>query len=119
MACRSTHEPLDGGKFKGAGELPNGRHGDNPLSDLVAHGAHPFPLDIEKTLLEINAIGRRLGRWPLGENWPYSPREVEWERGRGLVEARRLLAHLLAMLESGRGDEILLDPKSGRPLSEG
>ena len=46
----------------------NGKHGDNPLADLVTHGDHPFPPDIEEMLLQINALGRQIGRWPLGEN---------------------------------------------------
>jgi hypothetical protein len=29
-----------------------------------------------------------------------------------------VLTHLLQMLEDGRGDEILLDPLTGRPLAE-
>jgi len=88
--------------------MPNGKHGDNPLSDLTIHGQHPFPSDIEKMLLRINTLGRRPGRWPLGENWPFSPREFQWERGENLDDARRDLAHLISMLEAGRGDEILV-----------
>lgn len=36
--------------------MPNGRPGDNPLSDLTIHGAHPFPPDIEGMLLRIDAL---------------------------------------------------------------
>jgi hypothetical protein len=53
----------------------NGALGDNPLSDLTIHGEHPFPPDIEKLMLRIEELGERQGRWPLGENWPFSPRE--------------------------------------------
>jgi hypothetical protein len=98
--------------------LPNGRIGDNPLTDLTIHGAHPFPPDIEDLLLKINDLGRRAGRWPLGENWPFGSREFDWERGENLDDARRLLTQLLSMLKEGRGDEILLDPLTRRPLSE-
>jgi hypothetical protein len=97
----------------------NGKHGDNPLTDLVTHGDHPFPPDIEEMLLQINALGRQVGRWPLGENWPFLGREFEWEKGEDLDGARRDLAHLMLMLESGRGDEILVGPLTRRPLSEG
>ncbi len=96
--------------------MPNGKHGDNPLSDLIIHGAHPFPSDIEAMLREIDALGRAYGRWPLGENWPYSPHEFDWERGSNLDEARRLLSHLLAMLRTGRGDEVLFDPETKTPF---
>jgi hypothetical protein len=99
--------------------VPNGKHGDNPLSDMTIHGAHPFPPDIEEMLLRIDALGRRPGRWPLGENWPFSPREFEWERGKNLDGARRDLARLIAMLEAGRGDEVLIEPQTGKPFSEG
>jgi hypothetical protein len=96
--------------------VANGKHGDNPLSDLTIHGAHPFSSDIEEMLLRIDALGRRPGRWPLGENWPFSPREFDWEQGRGLDEARRLLAELIALLEAGRGEEMLLDPRTRKPF---
>ena len=68
---------------------------------------------------EIDALGRACGRWPLGENWPYSPHEFDWERGKNLDDARRLLSHLLAMLRTGRGDEVLFDPRTGRPFTRG
>jgi hypothetical protein len=93
--------------------------GRQPLTDLILHGEHPFPPDIEELLLRIEELGRRADRWPLGENWPYSPREFEWEGGGDLDGARRDLAHLLAMLEEGRGDDILVDPLTKRPLSSG
>ena len=94
----------------------NGKPGDNPLTDLVIHEAHPFPPDIEKMLIEIDSLGRKSGRWALGENWPFSPKEFDWERGKNLDEARRLLTHLRDMLATGRGDEILVSPLTGKPL---
>jgi hypothetical protein len=99
--------------------MPNGKPGDNPLTDLIVHGQHPFPPDIEDLLLRIETLGRAAGRWPLGENWPFSPREFEWERGHDLDGARRELQRLLEMLERGRGDEVLLDPRTLKPLVSG
>jgi hypothetical protein len=96
--------------------LPNGKYHDNPLSDLTIHGAHPFPPDIEEMLLKIDALGRRDGRYPLGENWPFSPDEFEWEKGENLDEAREVLQHFVNMLESGRGDEMLVDPLTQKPF---
>jgi hypothetical protein len=92
--------------------MPNGKHGDNPLSDLTIHGQHPFPSDIEEMLLRIDTLGRRSGRWPLGENWPFSGRELQWARGEDLDGARRDLAHFMSMLVAGRGNEIMIDPRT-------
>ncbi len=97
--------------------MPNGRPYDNPLSDLVIHGHHPFPRDIEEMLLRIDVLGRSLGRYPLGENWPFSPQEFEWERGKDLGRARQLLTDMIELLEAGRGDEILVDPQTGWPFA--
>ncbi|HMG59575.1 MAG TPA: hypothetical protein VK583_07600 [Burkholderiales bacterium] len=77
--------------------MPNGKAGDNPLTDLIIHGSHPFPRDIEELLLRIDALGRGPGRWPLGENWPFSPREFDWEQGKDIEKARQLLAHLIEL----------------------
>jgi hypothetical protein len=96
----------------------NGALGDNPLTDLTVHGLHPFPPDIE-LLLRVQELGRGPGRWPLEENWPFSPREFHWEKGEDLEGARRDLSHLIEMLEAGRGDEGLVDPLTRRPLSSG
>ena len=99
--------------------MPNGKPGDSPLTDLIVHGAHPFPADIEDLLRRIEALGRAAGRWPLGENWPFGVREADWERGVDLDGARRDLQHLLRMLEAGRGDEVLLNPATGKPFGAG
>jgi hypothetical protein len=71
---------------------------------------------MEAMLLRIDDLGQRAGRWPLGENWPFSPREFDWQRGKDLDDGRRLLTHLLAMLEAGRGDEILVNPRTRKPF---
>lgn len=97
--------------------MPNGKPQDNPLSDLVVHGMHPFPSDVEQMLLEIDELGRISGRYPLGENWPYSGLEIEWEAGRGLDEARHLLREFLEAMRGGWGDEIMVDPLTSRRLS--
>jgi hypothetical protein len=109
----------DGTGEEGENRVPNGKAGDNPLTDLIIHGSHPFPRDIEELLLRIDALGRGPGRWPLGENWPFSPREFDWEQGKDIENARQLLAHLIEMLELGRGDEILLDPRTRKPFANG
>lgn len=94
----------------------NGKHGDNPLTDLTIHGKHPFPLEVENMLLRINELGRHLGRWPLGENWPFSLREFEWAKGKNLDEARNLLGHFISMLEAECGDEVMFNPLTQKPF---
>jgi hypothetical protein len=108
--------PLAGAYSRGRLAMPNGKLHDNPLSDFTIHGIHRFPPDIMELLSRIEAAGRRFNRSPLGENWPYSPREFDWEKGKDLDGARRDLKRLLAMLEAGRGDEVLLDPRTRKPL---
>ena len=98
--------------------MANGKSGDNPLTDMLFYDKHPFPGDIEEILLRIDQLGRGPGRWPLGENWPFSDREFDWERGQDLDGARRDLPRLIEMLEAGQGDDVLVDPSTGRPLSE-
>jgi hypothetical protein len=97
----------------------NGKKHDNPLSDMTVHGAHPFPADVEEMLRQIQRLGSRLDRWPLGENGPFSPREFEWENGKNRDEARKLRSHLIAVLEAGRGDEALFDPVTRKPFMAG
>jgi hypothetical protein len=96
--------------------MPNGKAGDNPLGDMTIHGAHPFPPDIEELLLQVQRLGRAVGRWPLGEIWPYSPRESDWAKGQGLPEARQVLSNLIFLLESGCGDEVLTNPLTMKPF---
>jgi hypothetical protein len=96
--------------------MPNGKSGDNPLTDLITYEKHPFAPDIEELLLKIYRLGTSGTRQPLFGNWPYSPREFAWEAGDDLDGARRDLRHLLAMLEAGRGDEVLIDPLTRKPL---
>jgi hypothetical protein len=99
--------------------MPNGTHGDNPLSDLLIHGDHPFPPEIESLLLRIDELGRGPDRWPLGANWPFSPREFDWARGDDLDGARASLEYFISMLEQGRGDEIMFDPLTHKPFIGG
>ena len=96
--------------------MANGKPGDNPLTDLTIHGKHFFPLDIEELLLRIDELGRGPQRWPLGQNWPFSPLEFEWAKGNDLKRARELLSHFISMLEAGRGDEVMFDPLTQRPF---
>jgi hypothetical protein len=99
--------------------MPNGKHGDSPLSDFTIHGVRCFPDDIMEMLARVQELGQAPDRWPLGENWPYSPEEFEWAKGVRLGRARELLTHMISMLEQGRGDEVLVDPRTGKPIKSG
>lgn len=96
--------------------MPNGKPGDNPLSDMILHGAHPFPAETEDLLRKIDTLGSQVGRHPLGENWPFSPDEFRWGKGEDLDEAREVLQHVITMLEAGRGDEVFIDPQTQKPF---
>lgn len=99
--------------------MANGKPHDNPLSDLVIHGMNSFPDEIESLLLQIHELGRMQGRYPLGENWPFSHQEFDWAKGQSINRGMRLLQDLLDKMERGEGDEVLLNPLTQRPLSEG
>jgi hypothetical protein len=91
--------------------------GDNPLTDMFRWGKHPFHSDIEELLRKLDTLSTSSGgRVPIWQNWPYHGREWGWAAGRDLDGARRDLRHLLTMIEAGRGDEILIDPITRRPL---
>ncbi len=68
--------------------MPNGKIGDNPLSDMIIHGKHPFPDDIETMLWKLRAINPEL----LGdlEDEPF-----DWADGKNLDEGRELLKEML------------------------
>ena len=34
----------------------NGRPGDHPLTDLLKHGYHPFPAEVEELILELHQL---------------------------------------------------------------
>jgi hypothetical protein len=68
--------------------MPNGKPGDNPLTDMFAHGRHPFPADMEAMLRGLYAVRpgilNELGSEPF-----------EWEGGRNLEAGRERLRRML------------------------
>lgn len=68
--------------------MPNGKPHDNPISDIIIHGLHPFPEDLEiliKKLYQINSeIFNKLELAPF-----------DWERGKYISEAKILLRKLI------------------------
>ena len=68
--------------------MPNGRPYDNPLSDTLVHGLHPFPPDIEQLVLQVHHRDPTLLR-----SLMWAP--FDWEKGHHLEAARVLLRGLL------------------------
>lgn len=68
--------------------MPNGNPGDNPITDLLLHGFHPFPPDVEDMVRRLHAIAPQavldLGLQPF-----------DWQVGRNLEEGRQVLKELL------------------------
>jgi len=68
--------------------MANGKLGDNPLSDMFIHDRHPFPPDIEEMIRKLES----LGHIPL-DALQWAP--FDWQQGRFLDEARKLLKGLI------------------------
>ena len=74
--------------------MPNGRPGDNPMTDLLAHGKHPFPDDMEAMILKILSIDpHALDRLDIAS--------FRWEHGEDLAKERR---YLRSKLDKLKGD---------------
>ena len=69
--------------------MPNGKPGDHPLTDLVAHGLHLFPSDMEAMSLELH---ERRPEVLEGQE----ARLCAWESGEQLEEGRQWLRDRLA-----------------------
>lgn len=69
--------------------MPNGKIGDHPVTDLVVHGQHPFPRDIEELVLQLNRLDPAI--WNALEWAPF-----DWEAGKYMDHARTLLTALIA-----------------------
>jgi hypothetical protein len=68
--------------------LVNGAPHDHPITDMLLHGMHPFPADIEALIRRVNAIDPQL----LAE---LGAEPFAWEKGEKLDEARATLKALL------------------------
>jgi hypothetical protein len=85
--------------------MANGKRGDNPVTDMLLHGLHPFPADIEVMLREVFALdpifpdGKR--RWL--EQLEWLDRFNAWARGEQIDEGRAALERILLDLRANRG----------------
>jgi hypothetical protein len=72
--------------------MANGKPGDSPISDMLVHGKHPFPTDIEAMIREIAAID-------VEALWSLQWEPFDWERGEKLDDARERLRAILGGLK--------------------
>jgi hypothetical protein len=73
--------------------MPAGGPGDHPLTDLLFHGRHPFPEDMERMLFQLHE------RHPGTLKWSDDFDRViwGWMEGQGLEAGRALLRTKLGM----------------------
>jgi hypothetical protein len=88
--------------------MPNGKPGDHPVTDMLVHGMHPFPPDIEAMLREVLRLQPEFpdGKRPFVEGCEWEGRFFAWERGEGLDEGREALRRVLDELRAGDSDGI-------------
>jgi hypothetical protein len=68
--------------------MPNGTPGDHPYTDMVAHGKHPFPPDIESMLWKLREMDHSFI-----DQFGWEP--FRWEKGENLDDARMKLRLLM------------------------
>ena len=80
--------------------MPNGSRGDSPLSDMLIHGLHPFPRDIEAMLREVLRLQPKFpdGKRRYIEQVEWLNRFDDWARGANLEEGHAALRQVLAEL---------------------
>jgi len=74
----------------------NGKPDDNPITDMLFYGKHPFPADMEAMVRKLHAIDRQLMN-----DLKWEP--LAWEKGERLEEGRKLLRELLEKHGGGEG----------------
>ena len=84
--------------------MANGKRGDSPLSDMLVHGLHPFPMDMEATLRDILELEPIFpdGRRPYAEQVRWLKRFDDWARGANLDEGRAALSEILTQLRADK-----------------
>jgi hypothetical protein len=89
--------------------MPNGKRGDHPLTDMLVHGKHPFPRDMEEMLREVLALDPIFpdGYRRYIDQVEWEQRFFDWERGKNLDQGRQALRAVLSELHAKKttGDE--------------
>jgi hypothetical protein len=71
-----------------------GGPGDHPLTDLLHWNTHPFPLDMEKLVLQIRDLSPRFLDRITTKEW------FDWEKGENLDAGRQHLRDLISEYET-------------------
>jgi hypothetical protein len=92
--------------------LPPEKPGDDPLTDLLVHGLHPFPKDIEKMVLALHQqdpfiLGHLVSEPLAWANWRVKLRDIQEEVAKG----RKWLREQLAKVERGKSPVQKARPK--------
>lgn len=80
--------------------MPNGKPGDHPLTDMLVHGQHPFPSDIEallRRILSLDPTFPDVKSYRLDQT-KWLQRFSDWEHGENLDEGREALRVVLKNL---------------------
>ena len=80
--------------------MPNGKPGDHPITDMLVHGMHPFPTDMEDLLRQVLLLDPNFpdGKRYYVEQVRWEHRFFDWERGKNLDEGRIALHKILEEL---------------------
>jgi hypothetical protein len=114
--------------------LPNGTKGDHPITDILVHGLHPYPEEVEKSLLQVHNLNHHLvdfmdiWSWSAEDGWQSALEECDQmiegysSKGNAYLHeivarethpvAKHNLAHLLNMIENP-GKHMYYSTKSG------
>jgi hypothetical protein len=81
--------------------MPNGRPGDHPITDMLSHGRHPFPADMEEMIRRLHAK-----HWRITDE--VAADAFDWEQGERLEEGRQKLCELcrkngIAVIDEKKG----------------
>ena len=81
--------------------MVNGKPGDHPVTDMLLHGMHPFPADMEAMLREILSLDPAFpdGKRYYVDQVRWEQRFFDWEKGKNLDEGREALRAVLDELQ--------------------
>ena len=77
--------------------MANGTKGDSPLGDMLIHGLHPFPADMEAMLREVLSADPKFpdSQRHYVDQVRWMKRFDAWAKGKDLDEGRQALKQVL------------------------